>query len=378
MAATITLNKSPLWAKMRARNALLLFSFEVTARCNNNCRHCYINLPASDQRARANEITLEEIDRITSEAVELGAVWCTLTGGEPLLRKDFADIYLLLKRKGLLVGLYTNATLITPAHVELFKKYPLRNLEVTVYGVTAATYEAVTRVPGSFAAFKRGLDLLLAGGIPVRLKAMTLRSNLHEHAAIASFCREHTKDYYRFDPVLNLRIDGDSKRNQEIISERLTAEEIVQIEREDGQRFQELQRNCSYYLSPDPIHLDCDHLFHCSAGMESFELSHDGKFRLCSSLVAPGAAFDLRKGTLREAWTQFVPRVREMRAQHADFFKCRDCSIKNLCSRCPATAFIEHGEFDRVVEYFCQVAHARAESLKEHTGFSTEAGFPPE
>ena len=67
---------------------------DLTYRCNNNCRHCYINLPANDKEAKGKELSLEEISAIANEAVSMGAVWCLITGGEPLLREDFADIYL--------------------------------------------------------------------------------------------------------------------------------------------------------------------------------------------------------------------------------------------------------------------------------------------
>ena len=114
--------------------------------------------------ARQRELTVAEIADIASQAVCLGAVWCLLTGGEPLLRSDFAEIYMILKRKGLLVSVFTNATLISEEHVALFRKYPPRDIEVTVYGVTGETYEVVTRRPGSFGRFLKGLDLLLGAG----------------------------------------------------------------------------------------------------------------------------------------------------------------------------------------------------------------------
>jgi MoaA/NifB/PqqE/SkfB family radical SAM enzyme len=91
-----------LWEKKRSQpRSLYSFDLELTARCNNNCRHCYINLPANDQVAKAQELALPEIEAIADQAVELGAVWVMLTGGEPLLRPDFAEIYLVFKRKGL-------------------------------------------------------------------------------------------------------------------------------------------------------------------------------------------------------------------------------------------------------------------------------------
>ena len=111
-----------LWAKMKERGALLSFDLEITARCNNACRHCYINLPAADREARSKELTLQEISSIADQAVALGALWVLISGGEPLLREDFEEIYMLLKRKGLLVSVFTNATLIRDEHIVLFKK----------------------------------------------------------------------------------------------------------------------------------------------------------------------------------------------------------------------------------------------------------------
>ncbi len=241
-----------LWAKLAERRKPASFELETTARCNNDCRHCYINLPENDAEAEAKELTLSETLDIARQATELGAVWCLVTGGEPLLRDDFADLYLGLKKLGLLVSVFTNACLVTPEHVELFGRYPPRDIEVTVYGATEATYERVTRRKGSFAAFRRGLDLLLDGGVPVRLKAMALRSNVHEFDEMAAFCRKHTKDYYRFDPLIHLRYDGDPRRNEEIRGERLTPREIAELERRDPERLSYMREHCHELIEDSP------------------------------------------------------------------------------------------------------------------------------
>jgi radical SAM protein with 4Fe4S-binding SPASM domain len=353
-----------LWNKMEDARKVFSFDLEVTARCNNDCAHCYINLPADHRAAKEKELTLDEIARIADEAIELGALWVLISGGEPLLRVDFAEVYLLLKRKGLLVSVFTNATLIKPEHVELFRKYPPRDLEVSVYGATKETYERVTRRPGSWEAFRRGVSLLEDGGVRVRLKAMALRSNVHELPAMSKFCRAHTKDYYRFDPLLHCRFDGDKTRNAEIRAERLSPEEIVAVERADAERFGALEKGCGDLIFEGDCGPACDHLFHCGAGNGSFSVGYDGTFRLCSSLWAPGTTYDLRNGTLKEAWEQLVPRVRDMRSRDPAFLEtCRTCPIINLCLWCPAHAHLECGAMDRRVDYFCRVAHARAAAL---------------
>jgi len=359
-----SLPEFPLWKKMTASRPLFSFDFDLTARCNQNCRHCYINLPASDREAREKELSPAEIDKIASEAVSLGAFWCLITGGEPLLREDFPEVYLLLKKKGLLVSVFTNATLVRESHIRLFRANPPRDIEVTVYGVTKKTYENVTRIPGSFDAFMKGLDLLQAGGIKVRLKAMALRSNVHEFAKIVEFCRARTGDFFRFDPFLHLRYDGNKARNEEIRSERLSAEESVALEQASEGRWRELEKKCGVHVETWTGEGEAVNLFICGAGLESFSLSYEGLFRLCPSLWHPECVYDLRKGPLIDAWNKLVPEVRNRTTKKKEFLKaCPCCSLIELCPWCPAHAHLESGNLDDPVGFFCRIAHARAKNL---------------
>jgi MoaA/NifB/PqqE/SkfB family radical SAM enzyme len=98
--SSISLPEYPHWEKLKGKRIPFSFDLEITARCNNNCRHCYINLPSADQEAQKKELTLKEISDLADQAVELGTLWVLITGGEPLLRRDFSDVYLNLKKKG--------------------------------------------------------------------------------------------------------------------------------------------------------------------------------------------------------------------------------------------------------------------------------------
>ena len=355
-----------LWEKLKGCGGPISFDLEVTARCNNDCRHCYINLPAGDRAAEARELSLPEIERIAAEAASMGALSCLITGGEPLLRRDFPEVFMALKRQGLLVSVFTNACLVTPAHVELFRNYPPRDIEVSVYGATREVYEAVTRRPGTYEAFRRGLDLLLESGAKVLLKAMALRANVHELPAIAAFCRERTNERYRFDPFLHLRFDGDPVRNAEIREERLSPAEIVAVERADEERFGTLQMGCAELIRPDHAGAVDDILFRCDAGTGSFNVGYEGTLRLCRSLWHPETIYDLRTGTLAEAWETVAPRVRALRSQSPRFLeKCARCGIINLCPWCPAAAVLESGQMDAWVEDFCEVAHERSKAISE-------------
>ena len=326
---------------------------ELTSRCNNNCRHCYINLPAHDQAARDAELSAQEILDLADQAIDLGCLWCLLTGGEPLLRDDFEEIYRGLKQRGLLVSVFTNATLIRATHVDLFRRYPPRNLEVSVYGVTQAGYERVTRQPGSFANFQAGLKRLLDAGLKPNLKSVAMKSNLHEFPQIEKFCKKYSHAPFRFDMQLHLRYDGNSLRNSQIKAERLEPRTIAVLSDEDTLLPDTRQKTCCP-IADEPR----NGLFQCGCGLNECTIGSDGRARLCSSLVAPIATTDLRRHCLAYFWEQMVPLVR--RISHDGNAECSHCELLPLCQQCPALTYLEIGRFTGPVDRFCREAKARA------------------
>ena len=308
------------WKEIEEKRIPLSAEIELTERCNNNCLHCYINLPAKDEEARKRELTFEEIGGIVDESVEMGCLWWLITGGEPLVREDFTEVYLYTKKKGLLVSVFTNATLITPDLAALFKRYPPRDLEITVYGVTHKTYERVTRTSGSFEAFRRGIDLLQKENIPFTLKTMALRSNINELEAIKDFCKSISNGHFRFDPFLHLRLRRNNERNRQIRDERLSPEEIASLELADEERKNGLLEKVCHQKKKreeNKVRGEMDHshngdcLFCCGAGKTSFTIDPCGFFKLCSSLSHPDCVYDLKKGSLKEAWRSSLPKFGE-------------------------------------------------------------------
>src|SRR5216683_2175205 len=88
-------------------------TIEVTRRCPLTCLHCYNNLPMADAEARHRELTYDEHCRLLDEMADAGCLWLLFTGGEIFARPDFLDIYTYAKKKGFLITLFTNGTLIT-------------------------------------------------------------------------------------------------------------------------------------------------------------------------------------------------------------------------------------------------------------------------
>jgi len=337
---------------------------ELTERCNNNCIHCSINLPMVDEGARQQELGAAKIQNILAEAAALGALSVRFTGGEPLLREDFVDLYLFARRLGLRVLLFTNARLITPELADLFARIPpLEKIEVTVYGMKPQSYEAVSRVPGSYEEFWGGVGLLLERNIPFVVKGALLPPNRSEmdsfEAWAATLPAMHTPPSYSMFFDLRGRRDSPTK-NLLIKTLRIEPEEGITILRRRGEAYSgEMRQFCSKFMGPPG-----DLLFTCGAG-HGVCVDAYGRLQLCLPLRHPDLAYDLHKCSLKEALTDIFPRLRrETRASNPDYLaRCARCFLKGLCEQCPAKSWAEHGTLDTPVEYLCRVAHAEARHL---------------
>ncbi len=337
---------------------------ELTERCNNNCAHCYISLPAHDQAAQARELSTRAVQGILLEAAALGCLTVRFTGGEPLLRADFAELYLFARRLGLRVLLFTNATLLTPELADLFARIPpLHRIEVTVYGMTERAYERVSRVRGSYAAAWRGISLLKERGIPFVVKGALVRPDDAEIEAFEAWAATlpamSTQPSYAM--FFNLRSRRDAPaRNDTIRRLRLTPDQGVRFltRRPDAYRASMREFSAKFMRVPG------DTLFSCGSGVGGACVDAYGMLQPCMLLRHPDAVYDLCAGSLKDALTRFFPALRERRAANPAYLqRCARCFLKSMCDQCPAQSWMEHGTLDTPVDYFCDVAHAQARWL---------------
>ncbi len=96
-------------------------SLDLTYRCNNNCRHCWLRIPPQSSM-RDKELASDDIKGIAEAARRMGCQqWC-ISGGEPMLRSDFVEIFDYISSRSLSYSLNTNGTLITPEIAELMRR----------------------------------------------------------------------------------------------------------------------------------------------------------------------------------------------------------------------------------------------------------------
>ena len=326
-------------------------SIEVTARCNLRCVHCYINLPAGDIDAKQKELTYKQICDILDQIADEGCLWLLFTGGEPFIRPDFLDIYTYAKNKGFLITLFTNGTTITPHIADYLSEWRPFSIEITLYGITKETYERVTGVQGSYEHCMRGIELILDRTIPLKLKSMIMTLNKDEIWDMRNYAESSGVDF-RYDPLLNLRLDYD-QRPAEF---RISPEEIVDIDLSDKKQMKKLRSFIDKFLGPVN---NSEYLYQCGAGVRTFHIDANGQLSVCMLSRVP--SFDLRNGRFRDGWYEFVPNVLTQKWLRES--PCKKCDLISFCGQCPGWALVEHADQERPVEYLCQIAHARAEAL---------------
>lgn len=336
---------------------------ELTERCNNNCIHCCINLPEKSHSAQKKELSTEEWKSILQQAADLGVLTVRFTGGEPLLRNDFSELYLFARRLGLRVLLSTNGRLITEDIIKLFTEIPpLEEIEVTVYGMSRLSYEAVSRVPGSHKECKRGIDLLLSHNIPFLVKGTVFPETISEFDEFIQWSSTipAMKDYPAFPLFLDLRHRRDSNRkNKKIASLRIDPKKALDIVAMNPEKYRQVMAKfCEWHLEKPSTRL-----FNCNHG-NMVVVDAYGKYQFCAGMRAPSTTVDFRKHSLEYMIGEFIPKLRMMKALDMNYLeRCACCFLRGLCEQCPAKSWSECGELDKPVEYLCEVAHEQARFL---------------
>jgi len=331
----------------------LQVSIEVTRRCPLECLHCYNNLPVGDLAAKQREMTKEEHFGVLDELVEMGCFWILYTGGEIFARKDFLEIYTYAKQKGFLITLFTNGTIINEQIADYLKEWPPFAIEITLYGRTRETYEALTMVPGSYDRCLRGIKLLKERGLPLKLKTVATSINKHEVMAMRRFAEEELGVEFKMDGQINPRIDC----SQSPLAVRLMPEEVVALDMSTAKAVSEYRKLADREAEfPQPRLATIDTVYFCGGGMKSFAINAYGEMGIC--VMSQQETFDVRDAGIKHSWEHSLSELR-MR-KRTRFTKCINCRIQSLCGMCAANGEMENGDKETPVNFLCQVAHLRA------------------
>lgn len=335
----------------RERRIPLSGALDLTHRCNLRCVHCYLGDHRDDGWRAPLEMSTGEVCGLLEDAASAGCLDLVISGGEPLLRPDFSTVYRHARELGMVVVVFSNATMILPAHLDVFRRYPPCLVEISLYGATADTYESITGVPGSFQRCLEGIRRLVRSGVRVALKSMILKRNAHEIGDIERLA-DHLGLPFRLDSVVFSRLDGGGQP----LAERVPPDLAARIEFSDERRQRDLR---DYYLRAD-CRSRTDALYECGAASNCFHLDPYGLLSPC--VMSPHMSRNALVLGFAEAWRQLTELVAGLSA--GSDHPCKSCRLRAVCPYCPGMFVLETGSARNPPPFLCELSKARADYLE--------------
>lgn len=330
--------------------------FELTFGCGLHCRHCYTDC-YNKPRYIKKELDTRKVKQIFDKIYNAGVVWLCLTGGDPLARRDFREIYSYARDSGFLITILTNGYSMTREIAGYLKEQPPFAIELTLNAVTKDVYEKISQVKGSFAKAMKGIDLILGAGLPLKIKTQVTKENLKILPEIKRFVESRGLVFHP-SVFLHARLDGDLTP----CGQRISTREVLSL---DGKAPPEVDDDCVLRITS---HLPAGRqgasrrtlkrsLFRCAiGGGDGVYVDPYGNLVLCNSIREP--RISLLKEDIYEARQRLAGWVHKENLPSDS--PCKDCAIRNSCFNCPGKALLEKGRMEGTVDWYCQLAHLEA------------------
>jgi len=318
---------------------------ELTGRCNFNCIHCFRPTDACE------DLPAETVARMVDEMVDCGCLYLTITGGEPLLHRDFLEMHRYMRKSGLLTILFTNGSLVNEKVVEGLLEAPPIQVEVSVYGSSSETYRAITGHPEGYDRTLRAIEMLLEAGLSVHLKTVIIRQNHQEFEDLRKMA-EGLGVTWDYDRCINPKVDG----NRKPLEYRLTPGEIVGAELSDldsSSKWVNAFRRDSNSIEQG------NHKVVCNAGTSVFVI--DSLARLHPCVLWRTHPISLEDISFKEAWNGPLADISDLRLELPS--ECVSCRLAGFCTVCPAWSFIEEGNRGIRLGFMCDLMRRRQETF---------------
>ena len=302
-------------------------TWEITRRCNANCRHC---LSSSRMTECTDDMSLEECLSFIDKLLAACVFQVNIGGGEPFLRKDIWDIFRYCHNHKLVTCTSTNGSLLDIEAASMLAASPYHFLQISLDGPNAEVNDAI-RGEGAFAGAKNGIENLRAAGFKnLSLNTVVTKTNFRYLPELYRFAQ-----YYGAKPRLSrFRPSGNGAKmwdayhlnqNQTLeLAEILSANPDIAT----GDSFFSITKE-------DRKHLG---LNMCGAAKMTCAVSPDGNFYPCAFLQQPQfLCGNVLKEDFTDIW-RHSPVLKNLRSLNAA--ACTECRRFDIChGGCPAIAW---------------------------------------
>ena len=317
------------YRKSLMTNPQLRYLFlELTMKCNERCIHC--GSRCGD--VTSEELTLEQYRTFLKQVRDdfgIDNKMLCITGGEPLLRKDFFDIMSYANSLGFNWGMTSNGTLIDDECAMNLLKCGMDTISVSIDGLEE-THDAFRQTKGGYKQAMRGIDSLIKVGKfkHVQITTVVTHKNIGELDELYKIFNDMDIDSWR---VINIEPIGRAKQHKDLI---LTKEDYVnmfEFIRNKRIKGEPVCYGCSHYLGLDYEHEVRDWYFLCMAGIYIASIMANGNITSCLD-IARRPEFvqgNILRDNLKDVWEN---KFKEFRRDLSDCNeKCHKCKEVDFC-----------------------------------------------
>jgi radical SAM protein with 4Fe4S-binding SPASM domain len=297
---------------------------DITWRCNERCVHCYLDHDAP------GEMDTEEIKSVLRQLADSGTFFLTISGGEPLFRRDCFEILEYARELRFNVKLKTNAVMIGPKEAARLKELGIEQIQISIYSHRPEVHDAITKLPGSLRRSLEAIGRLKSWGLKVSVSNVMMHHNYADAMSVQKLAMELGVDFH-IDPTITPKINGD----RSILSLGISNDQLKEVFR-NSEFVGDVDAFCTPGAPADESVLEG---YSCSAGHTLTYISPFGDVYPCVQFPMPCG--NVRKEKFIDIW-RGSSALTELRSVHVrDLPTCSSCSHVSSCSRCPGLAYME-------------------------------------
>lgn len=330
--------------------------WHVTAKCEQDCMHCYLYENPTYERELKNELSFEEsckiIDDFSNTFDNWGMpTWISFTGGDPLTRKDIFDLISYARERGIGIGILGN-----PNHLDYSTAMKLKEEGVTRYQVSIDGLEEThDRLRGRKGLFKdtiRAIHVLEEAGIPSVVMSTVSKENADELIEVIRTVAKEGVSIFDFARVVPIgageQLRGQMLSPQEYKNLLLKILEEYKLLQETGCQTHFGRKDHLWTLLYQelgllkPMPKDKETIYGgCGIGSGILTLLADGTVYACRRL--PVEIGKVPEQSIKDIFIN-SPEHNKMR-QIEKMHKCSKCELMQFCRGCPAVAYATYNDY---------------------------------
>jgi radical SAM protein with 4Fe4S-binding SPASM domain len=326
---------------------LVSLQIELSSRCNERCVHCYI-----PHENKTSDIEPELFYEVIKQCKEMGVLSITLSGGEPMLHKNFCDFLRKAKEYDFSINILSNLTLLNDEIIAEMKANRLSSVQVSLYSTKPEIHDSITMLPGSFYKTRDNILRLIENDIPLQISCPTMKQNKNCFADVMKWAHDH-KCRATTDFIMMARYDHTTGN----LDNRLDLDDVGKVITDIIEGDTQYQKGILGNDFAERDQRDRSNDIVCGVCVSSICMVANGNIYPCAGWQ-DYVCGNVRETPLGEIWEN-APKVKYLRGlRKKDFPKCVQCPDRGFCAMCMVRNANENPEGDplKINRHFCRVA----------------------